>query len=66
MTVDGDGEETPDLRRSVARQRWSIMFLAKAGDTESLNKAKKEKLQVCTHYDNKLRILKVQINREIG
>ena len=46
MTVDGDGEETPDLRRSVARQRWSIMFLAKAGDTESLNKAKKEKLQV--------------------
>ena len=49
MTVDGDGEETPDLRQSVARQRWSIMFLAKAGDTESLNKAKKEKLQVCTY-----------------
>ena len=46
MIVDGEGEEAPDVRRSVARQRWSIMFLAKAGDTESLNKAKKEKLQV--------------------
>ena len=46
MIVDGESEEAPDVRRSVARQRWSIMFLAKAGDTESLNKAKKEKLQV--------------------
>ena len=46
MIVDGEGDEAPDATRSVARQRWSIMFLAKAGDTESLNKAKKEKLQV--------------------
>ena len=28
------------------KQRWSIMFLARAADTEAVNSAKQEKMQV--------------------
>ena len=28
------------------KQRWSIMFLARAADTEAVNTAKQEKMQV--------------------
>ena len=30
------------------KQRWSIMFLARAADTEAVTTAKQEKMQVCS------------------
>ena len=43
-----DTTETSEKKISRARQRWSIMYLARTADTESINTAKKEKMQVCT------------------
>ena len=34
------------IKKSKTKHRWSIMFLAKAADTEAVNTAKKEKMQV--------------------
>ena len=46
------------IKSILARQRWSIMLLAKAADTESVNTAKKEKLQVITSHIFKLNQIK--------
>ena len=45
MQEDQGPEEV--LRRKLKiKHRWSIMFLARAADTEAFNTAKKEKMQV--------------------
>ena len=42
-----DSFESSGTRKvSRARQRWSLMYLARTADTESINTAKKEKMQV--------------------
>ena len=45
MPTDQVGGETA-IRKSKTKHRWSLMFLAKAADTEAVNTAKKEKMQV--------------------
>ena len=44
-----EGEIVGAVRTKLkTKQRWSIMFLARTADTEAVNTAKQEKMQVCS------------------
>ena len=53
------------IKSILARQRWSIMLLAKAADTESVNTAKKEKLQVITSHIIQIKSGKIFFRKEL-
>ena len=45
-TDEGEVVEGAAKKKLKTKQRWSIMFLARAADTEAVTTAKQEKMQV--------------------